>query len=98
MAYLLGLPGRQLIRGISVAGATLPRQVRPAPSEPSRRLAIYSAAGEQVAAAPLTRAGLKKLVDAGLPVTIQNIADSQGVLGDTERAHLARWIDTLDKF
>jgi hypothetical protein len=42
--------------------------------------------------------GLKKLSDAGYPVTATSIADLAGRLSEEEQQQLARWLDTLDRF
>ena len=99
MAYFVGLSGRDLVRGIATSAAPLPRQVKVPANEPSQRLAVLSATptGHAPHGAQIMQ-GLKKLADAGYPVTTLTIVDSAGGLSQSEREELARWIDTLDRF
>jgi serine protease Do len=98
MAWLLGLSGRELFRGVATSNAPLPRQVRVPPNEPSQRLAILAATPISSEAAIQIAQGLQKCTDAGYPVTTITPANAEGTLSKTEREELARWIDTLDRF
>jgi hypothetical protein len=99
MAWLLGLAGRDLIRGIAIFAEPLPRQFRVPQNEPTQRLAIFATVPSTTDAAALQiAAGLQKLVDAGYAVsTVTTAADAQG-LSESQREELARWIDSLDRF
>ena len=98
MAYLLGLVSRDLFTGVATSAATLPRTVDPPNAEPTARLAVFAGLPAVEERLAQFRLGLKKLSDAGYPVTAITIADRNGRLADDERQQLARWIDTLDRF
>jgi serine protease Do len=99
MAWLLGLAGRDLVRGIAIFAEPLPRQFRVPPNEPAQRLAIFGTVPSTNNASALQIAeGLQKLVDAGYTVTsVTTAADAPG-LSDSQREELACWIDSLDRF
>jgi serine protease Do len=97
MAYLLALPNRQVFTGIAATSAPLPRQIQVPDSEPAQRLAIFAGLGADALTADISQ-GLKKLSDAGYPVTPVSETNPGGALTDSQRNELARWIDTLDRF
>jgi serine protease Do len=99
MAWLLGLSGRDVFRGIAASAAPLPRQIRVPQNEPTQRLAIFAAIppGKDAAAVQIAE-GLQELSDAGYTVTTVTTANASDGLSDAQRAELARWIDTLDRF
>jgi poly(3-hydroxybutyrate) depolymerase len=98
MAWLLGLSGRDLFRGLATSAAPLPRQIRVPQNEPAQRLAIFAALpGDKIAAARSSQ-GLQEVSDAGYPVTTVTAVDASGGLTDAQREELARWIDCLDRF
>jgi len=96
VAWLLALSGRDVFRGVAVASAPLPRQVRVPPNEPSQRLAVFAATPSIKEAAARTAESLEKLSQAGYNVTMTATALSGSL--DSQYAELARWIDTLDRF
>jgi len=98
MACLLGLAGRDVVRGISLAAATVPRQIQVPDAEPSVRLAIFAGVPVERSLAMQMREGLCELSSAGYPVTISGIESELGQLIATERAAVACWIDSLDHF
>jgi serine protease Do len=99
MAWLLAISGRSLIRGVATFAGPLPRLLQIPENDPSLRLSIFIGTQESNdVAAARTAAGLRKLHDAGYPVTNITLSDSAGKLSDDERDELARWIDTLDRF
>jgi serine protease Do len=98
MAYLLALVNRGLFRGVATTDAALPRTVDPPTSDPTARLAVFAGLPAGVSRMAQFQLGIEKLADAGYPVTVATIADSAGRLSEDERQHLARWIDTLDRF
>ncbi len=98
MACLLGLAGRQVVRGISLAAAPVPRQVEVPHAEPSTRLAIFAGVPVERSLAMQMREGLRELSSAGYPVTVSGIGSESGQLIATERAAVACWIDSLDHF
>ncbi len=98
MAYLLGLVSRDLFSGIATSAAALPRTVDPPSTQPTARLAIFAGLTANTGRLAQMQAGLKKLGDAGYPVTAITLASPEGDLTDAEREQLARWIDSLDRF
>jgi serine protease Do len=96
MAWLLGLSGREVFRGVATSDSPLPRQVRVPTNEPSQRLAIFAAMPSSNENAVQVAQGLQKCADAGYPVT--TITPQAAELSAQDREELARWIDTLDRF
>jgi serine protease Do len=98
MAWLMGLSGRNVFRGIATSAARLPRQATVPPNDQAQRLAIWAAVpGKKDGAGQITQ-GLQKVAEAGYPVTSISIADKSGELKEPQREELARWIDVLDRF
>jgi serine protease Do len=98
MAAALGLASRDIFSGIAITDATLPRTLQVPENDPSARLAIYAGLPADESQAALIRNGLKKLSEAGYPVTAVTLSNSTDGLSGEEREQLARWIDTLDRF
>jgi len=98
MAYLLALVSRDVFTGVATSGAALPRTMRVPPNDPATRLAVYAGLPSDDARLAQIRQGLKKLSDAGYPVTTTAVTDARGQLSSDDEQHLARWIDTLDRF
>jgi len=98
MAYLLALVSRDLFSGVATSSAALPRTVDPPKAEPTSRLAVFAGLPADESRLAQIQLGLKKLSDAGYPVTATTIADRNGQLSSDERQQLARWIDALDRF
>jgi serine protease Do len=98
MAYLLALVSPDLFTGVATTAASLPRTVTPPQTQPPRRLAIFAGLPSEGSSLAQVQAGLKKLRDAGYPVTAVSIVQSDGQLSVGEREQLARWIDSLDRF
>ena len=99
MAYLLALVSRDLFTGVATTAAALPRTVDPPSAQPTTRLAVFAGLPtDDESAARRRNLGLKKLCEAGYPVTAATIASPIGNLSAEEREQLSRWIDTLDRF
>jgi serine protease Do len=98
MAYLLGLVSRDLFTGVATTAAPLPRTIAPPQAQPSRRLAIFAGLPAESGRSAQMQSGLKKLREAGYPVTAISIIQSDGQLSVGEREQLSRWIDSLDRF
>jgi serine protease Do len=98
MAWLLGLSGREVFRGLATSSVPLPRQIRVPANEPGQRLAIFSVIPRSNDNAVQIAQGLQKCADAGYPVTSITSTDAAGELSSADREELARWIDTLDRF
>jgi serine protease Do len=97
MAWLLGLSGRAVFRGVATSSAPLPRQIRVPSNEPSQRLAIFAVIPRSKDNAGQIAQGLQKCADAGYPVTTITPAGTASELSNDDREELARWIDTLDR-
>jgi serine protease Do len=98
MAWLLGVSGRHLIRGVATSAAPLPRQLIVPSNEPMQRLAILAAIPSDSDSSVQIAQGLQKFSEAGYPVTTLTGANAGGQLSAAQREELARWIDTLDRF
>jgi poly(3-hydroxybutyrate) depolymerase len=98
MAWLLGLAGREVFRGVATSAAPLPRQVRLPANEPGQRLAIFAGIPNADDGGVLIAQGLQKCSDAGYPVATVPLTDRAGNLSNSDREELARWIDALDRF
>jgi hypothetical protein len=98
MAYLLALASRDIFTGVATSGTALPRTTRVPANEPTARLAVFAGLASDSSRAAQVQLGLKKLSDAGYPVTATSVANPAGRLSEEEQQQLARWIDTLDRF
>jgi poly(3-hydroxybutyrate) depolymerase len=98
IAWPLALASRNTIRGVAVAAAPLPRQIRVPQNDAAQRLAIFAAIPPKREAAAAMALALKKVSDAGYNVTAVTMVAPTGQLSDAERNELGRWIDTLDRF
>jgi hypothetical protein len=98
IAWPLGFAGREVVRGIAVAGSPAPRQTKVPPTDPAQRLAIFAALPSKKDTAATMARGLKSVQDAGYNVTTITTSTNTGQLSDAQREELARWIDTLDRF
>jgi serine protease Do len=98
MAWLLGLAGREVFRGVATSAAPLPRQIRVPANEPGQRLAIFAGVPNADEGAVLFAQGLQKCTDAGYSVATLALTNAAGNLSSSDREELARWIDTLDRF
>ena len=100
LAYALAIQGRKLIRGVAVVDSPLPRTLAVPENNPNERLAIFSVETQNTPLSLLIRKDLKKLADAGYPVTqITRRGDQKSGEGldATTRGKLGRWIDGLDR-
>jgi serine protease Do len=98
LAYLAALPNRNVFSGVATSAAPLPRQASVPDGEPAQRFAVYAALPTEAAQTNEYQHGLKKLADAGYPVSTATISDPAGKLSPKECEDLAHWIDTLDRF
>lgn len=98
MAYLLALASRDVFTGVATAAAALPRTVKVPPNQPTTRLKVYAALAADDGRMAQIQFGLKKLADAGYPVTTVTIANSTGELSRKDEQELVHWIDSLDAF
>jgi serine protease Do len=98
MAYLLALVSRDLFTGVATSAAALPRTIDPPSAQPSTRLAVFASLPNHDSRRAQAQQGLKKLSDAGYPVTTVSGASPKGELTSDESDFFARWIDALDRF
>lgn len=98
MAYLLALVSRDLFTGVATSAAALPRTIDPPSAQPSSRLAVFASLPNFDSRRAQAQQGLKKLSDAGYPVTTAAGASPKGELTSDECDFFARWIDALDRF
>jgi serine protease Do len=98
MAWLLAISGRDVIRGVAISAAPLPRQLKVPPSEPTLRLAVFAALPSAGDLSVQIGQGLQKFSEAGYPVTTLANVNESGKLTSSEHNDLARWIDSLDRF
>ena len=96
MAAALALASRDIFSGVAITDATLLRTLQVPDNDPSARLAIYAGLPADESQAALIRSGLKKLSEAGYPVTAVTLSNSADF---RQRVHRERRrIDTLDRF
>ena len=86
MAYLLGISGQRVVRGISVVNAAPPRLVAIPDASPAIRMAVFSAHQRDQPVDGRSRSGLRKIIAGGYPVTIAAIAQEQGLDAAGSRA------------
>jgi poly(3-hydroxybutyrate) depolymerase len=98
MAYLLALVSQDLFTGVATSAAALPRTIDPPSAQPTTRLAVFAGLPANDSRRAQTQNGLKKLADAGYPVTVTTVANQSGKLSAEEREQLSRWLDSLDRF
>jgi len=97
MAYLAAFGHRELVRGVAVVDAALPRRMQPPSNDPIQRLAIYSASASKSKLAEVIKAGNDRLGSLKFPVTTKNLGFDPRYLNENEIKELVRWIDTLDR-
>ena len=100
LAYALAIHGRKLVRGVAVVDSPLPRTLPVPENNPNERLAVFSVETQNTPLSLLIRKDLKKLADAGYPVTqITRRGDQKAGEGldASTRGKLGRWIDGLDR-
>ena len=97
MAYRLALRNREVVRGVAVVDAPLPRLRQAPTNNPTNRIAFYSARANKSRFAQRIDRGVKQLRDARFPVMTRDLGDEVRYLNADEISELARWIDTLDR-
>ena len=97
MAYLVAFRHRDVVRGVAVQDASLSRRLRLPHNDPVERVAFYMTLAEKSQLADRIRAGAERLAAMKYPVTLKHLGDVPRDLNKSERAELARWIDTLDR-
>ncbi len=95
VAFVVAAAQRALVRGVVAIEA--PPAGRIPENDPIYPLAIYSAGAKKSAAAANIAAGVERLKTARFPVTLRELAEADK-LTDEDRAHLERWLDSLDRF
>lgn len=98
MAYLVGLSNPDVVRGVAVVDAPLPRQIQPPETDPVHRLAFYTTLASKSEQTAAIEAGIKRLRELKYPLTVKPIGEQGRYLTADELAELVRWFDTLDRF
>jgi serine protease Do len=98
IAWPLGLASRDIVRGIVAVASPLPRQSKVPQNDPAQRLAVFAGIPAKNELTARIAVGLKSISDAGFNVTTIATQSTTGELKESERADLANWIDTLDRF
>ncbi len=94
LAYLVAFAGRERVRAAAAVDA--PLTGRPPENDPVYRLAFYVAWAKQSERAEQIAAGVTRLREMKLPVTVRDLGEKPRYLSPEELAELVRWIDTLD--
>ena len=66
-------------------------------NDPVQRMAFYMTLADKSPLADRIRASAEQLGELKYPVTLKHLGDAPRGLNKSERAELARWIDTLDR-
>jgi serine protease Do len=98
MAATLALASRDIVSGLAMNDAPLPRTAPVPDNDPSARLAVWAGLPADDSQAAIIRQGLKKISDAGYPITVVTMKEAAASPTADEREQLARWIDSLDRF
>jgi serine protease Do len=97
LASVLALASRDVFTGMATVDAPMPRTINVPDNDPSDRLAVFAGLPADDDQAKLMRSGLKKLSDAGYPVTAITLENASSGLSNEEREEIARWIDVFDR-
>jgi pimeloyl-ACP methyl ester carboxylesterase len=95
VAFVTAAAQRPLVRGVVAIEA--PPAGRIPENDPVYPLAIYSASAKKSPAAANIATGVERLKTARFPVTLRELTEADKPTDD-DRAHLERWIDSLDRF
>jgi serine protease Do len=95
VAFVAAAAQRSLVRGVIAVEA--PPAGRIPENDPIYPLAIYSASAKKSPASANIAAGVERLKTARFPVTLRELAETDKPTDD-DRAHLERWLDSLDRF
>jgi serine protease Do len=94
---LVAFAHHDLIRGVSLADAPLPRRAAPPASDPVERMAYLCWTAEKSQLKDRVTADINRLKEMKLPVGAQSLGDEPRPLNDKELLELARWLDALDR-
>ena len=97
MAHRVGLSQRELVRGLAIADATLPRGADLRSNDPVEPLAYYLFTAQDSPLAKHMRRDAEGLRKIKFPVTQRLVAAESRYLNAAELAELCRWIDSLDR-
>ncbi|MCO6456549.1 MAG: PDZ domain-containing protein [Pirellulaceae bacterium] len=97
MALLVAFGHRDLVRGVAVVDASLPRGGAVPDNDPIERLDYYVGLAAKSPQAARIRAGVEQLQKIKAPVTVTEMGDTVRDLNDEELSELARWVDSLDR-
>jgi serine protease Do len=97
MAWLLALSQRDLVRGVAVVEAAIPRRASIPDNEPLERLAVYIGYGSKSTLTSRIRKNIEQLRENKFPVTVISLGELGRYLRTSELEDLCRWIDSLDR-
>jgi serine protease Do len=97
MAYVVGIANADIVRGVAVVDAPLPRLAQVPETNAAQRLAFYTTLATKSELTPAVEDTVKRLRDMKYPVTVQNVGEQGRYLTADELEALVRWFDTLDR-
>jgi poly(3-hydroxybutyrate) depolymerase len=97
LAYLVSLANEDVVRGVAVVDAPLPRLAQLPESDPVHRLAFYTTLATKSESSAAVEGGIRRLRAMKYPVTVQNVGEQGRSLLTEELEGLVRWIDSLDR-
>jgi serine protease Do len=97
MAALVAFRHRDVVRGLAIHDAGLPRQIRLPDTDPIQRLAVLVMRAAESRVSERMDAAAKLLVERKYPVTITQIAGPPRQLNAEEMGEFVRWVDCLDR-
>lgn len=95
--YLVAFANEEIVRGVATVDSALPARAAPPDSDPVQRMAFFIATAKASELSDRIDAGIKRLREKKLPVTVKDLGDEPRPLSDEERGELARWVDSLDR-
>ncbi|MEM8679367.1 MAG: hypothetical protein AAGF97_08450, partial [Planctomycetota bacterium] len=97
VAYRLGSMNHELIKGICVAGAPIPRRTAMRGNDPIERTSYLLLSDPNTEEGVVMRANADALEALRLPVTVQEQSLVDDMLPEEGRAAVTRWCDALDR-
>ena len=97
IAHRVGLSQRELVRGLAIADAALPRGAELRSNDPVEPLAYYMFAAKDSRQAKRMQRDAEGLRKIKFPVTQRVVAGKSRYLNDEELVELCHWIDALDR-
>jgi hypothetical protein len=97
MAYLVALVNADVVRGVAVVEAALPRVSRLPETDPVHRLAFFTTLATKTEQTAAVEAGIQRLREAKYPVVVKEVGEQDRYLTGEELQELVRWFDSLDR-